>query len=219
MPTNKLFLAPLEPDRNYHICNRTNNGALLFRSDENRRYFLSQSEAFLSHLLDLYGWCLLPNHFHYQVKMKSEEYVKEQLLRIPKRRRTITQNGYLIGEKDFDQLATRAFTNLFISYSLATANQQRRKGNLFYREFKRTLIEDDQQFRNTMIYVHTNPVKHGIVDDFSTYQWSSWDEFANRKFSKIPREEVYEIFGNKQGFISSHFAHQDYLLEKRLYDL
>ena len=180
---------------------------------------MSQSEKYLSHLLDLYSWCLLPNHFHFQAKMKSEEYVREQLLRIPYKDRTITQEGFLIGERNFDELAVRAFTNLFICYSTATGNQHRRKGNLFYREFKRTLIEDDQQFRNTMVYIHTNPVKHGIADEFSTYEWSSWSEFTNRKFSKIPREEVYEIFGNKQAFIAAHYAHQDYLLEKRLYEL
>ncbi len=217
MPTNRQYLAPLDPGQMYHICNRTNHDTLLFRSDENRRFFLQQFDLYLSHLLDIYAWCLLSNHFHFQVQMKTEEYAYDHLLRVPPEHQTITQMRFLAGETDFNDLAVKAFKQFFISYSLAYCNQYRLKGNLFYREFKRVFIEDEHQFKNTMLYIHTNPVKHGITEDFRDYKWSSWSEYEVRKYSKINREVVYGIFGNKTGFLSAHIQHQEFLSQKILY--
>lgn len=212
MPVNKIYQAPLDPEKFYHICNRTNNHELLFRSDENRRFFLQQAEFYLSIILDIHAYCLLSNHFHFQVKMKSEEFVTGQILMIPKPLRTKSQKLFLKGKRSFSHLASKTFTRFFISYTISFNNKQNRQGNLFYKNFKRIEIENDEQYRNTMVYIHTNPVKHGIVDDFSTYKWSSWGEYTKKRHSTINREFVYEIFGSKKQFIEAHYTHQDYLI-------
>jgi len=180
---------------------------------------MQQFDHYLSYLLDPYSWSLLSNHFHFQVKMKSEEYAAERILRLPDNDQTISQKLFLAGKKPFHELASKAFSQFFISYSLSYHNQIRVNGNLFYKNFKRVEIENDNQFRNTMTYIHTNPVKHGLIEDFTEYEWSSWHEFTKKKFSAINREEVYEIFGNKQAFLNAHQLHQDLILRNKIFIL
>jgi len=61
----------------FHVYNRTNNKELLFRSEENRLYFLRQYHKYLHPFLDTFCWNLLPNHFHFLVRIKSAEAIKK----------------------------------------------------------------------------------------------------------------------------------------------
>lgn len=63
----KLF-----PDTFYHIYNRGNNKEKIFYKDSNYIFFLQKFDSYLSPYLDLYSYCLLPNHFHLLIKTKSE---------------------------------------------------------------------------------------------------------------------------------------------------
>ncbi len=67
MPT-----APLEPGIFYHLYNRGNNRETLFRYDENYRYFLALYARYAEPAFDTYAYCLLPNHFHLLVRVRSE---------------------------------------------------------------------------------------------------------------------------------------------------
>ncbi|MBL0131030.1 MAG: transposase [Chitinophagaceae bacterium] len=79
MPLAEKYLADLTEGNVYHIYNRTNNRELLFRSDENRRFFLQRFTHYLSPYLGTYCWCLLPNHFHFLIEVKSAEEIKKWL--------------------------------------------------------------------------------------------------------------------------------------------
>ena len=56
---------PLEEGQFYHIYNRGNNRERLFYSTENYLFFLRRYDEYL------YAFCLLPNHFHLLVRVKS----------------------------------------------------------------------------------------------------------------------------------------------------
>ncbi len=214
MPLNPHFHAPILPERNFHICNRTNNRELLFLTEENKRFFIQQFDIYTNHILQPFGWSLLPNHFHLQVKAKPVKEVMNRIIQLPEEKRTPTQNRFLLGEVTYDHLASKELKRFFQSYAMSLNNQFRRQGNLFYKRFRCVEIEDYNQFRNTMVYIHTNPVKHGLIADFTEYQWSSWHEFNHRGPSIIDRAEVYKIFGNKTAFLTAHQVHQEHLLEK-----
>ena len=70
-------LSPLIYDTYYHIYNRGVNGEDIFVEERNYDLFLRLYEKHLSPVTDLFGYCLLKNHFHVSVKIKSEEEIFE----------------------------------------------------------------------------------------------------------------------------------------------
>ncbi|MCF6359136.1 MAG: transposase [Cyclobacteriaceae bacterium] len=60
----------------YHIYNRANGNENLFRSDENYEYFLKKWGEYISDIADTYAYCLMPNHFHFLIKTKTEIELK-----------------------------------------------------------------------------------------------------------------------------------------------
>jgi len=173
MPIPEKYLADFEEKTTYHVYNRTNNGELLFRSDENMRYFLSNYHHKLSPFLNTWCWCLLPNHFHFLVSVKTRTPIRKYLQGKEQHLLTLTERKFLKEEINLSELIEHAFKNFFQSYALAFNKQHNRKGNLFYKPFKRVRIDTDDQFLQTVIYIHANAVKHGLTNDFTNYKWSS----------------------------------------------
>ena len=77
------YVANFVEDSIYHVYNRTNNKEPLFKTDENRFYFLRQYAKYLEPFLDTFCWTLLPNHFHFLVRVKDSDTIKEYLKTIP----------------------------------------------------------------------------------------------------------------------------------------
>ena len=69
--------SPLLYDTYYHIYNRGVNGEDIFVEERNYDLFLKLYEKHLSPVTDLFGYCLLKNHFHVSVRIKSEEEILE----------------------------------------------------------------------------------------------------------------------------------------------
>ena len=210
MPISEKYLADFEEETTYHVYNRTNNGELLFRSDENMRYFLSKYYQHTHHFLDTWCWCLLPNHFHLLVNVKSATSIKQHLLRKESHQLTITERKFLKDEITLSELIEHVFKRFFQSYALAFNKQHERKGNLFYKPFKRVRIETDDQFLQAVIYIHANAVKHGLTNDLTSYKWSSWHSVLSSAPTSLLRNELLDIFGGKERFIKIHNEQTDY---------
>jgi hypothetical protein len=69
--------SPLLYDTYYHIYNRGVNGEDVFFEERNYDLFLRLFEKHLSPVVDLFGYCLLRNHFHITTRIKSEEEILE----------------------------------------------------------------------------------------------------------------------------------------------
>lgn len=61
----------------YHIFNRGNNSQTIFSSIENYDYFLSKIEEYIKPYASILAWCLMPNHFHLMIKVKSDRLERE----------------------------------------------------------------------------------------------------------------------------------------------
>ena len=229
MPIPNKYLADFEEDNIYHIYNRTNNKEKLFLNDDNRVYFLKRYKEILSEFIDTYCWCLLPNHFHLLIKVKTEDAVITYLQSKPKTDLTITEKNFLTdrvvnlpkvdnpGSEQvnnpvvtFSELIEQTFKRFFQSYALAFNKQHNRQGNLFYRPFKRIRIEKDIQFTMAIIYIHANAAKHKLVKDFTTYLWSSWHSIISNLPTLILREEIIDWFGSLDIFIKTHKEMAEY---------
>ena len=63
----------LEVDNYYHLYNRSNSQELLFKNQDNYVYFLRKFKDRFDELMKVFSYCLMPTHFHFLVKVETEE--------------------------------------------------------------------------------------------------------------------------------------------------
>ena len=190
------FHIPLFPGGLYHVFNRANGSESLFRTNDNFRFFLHKYKAHISPVADTLAWCLLPNHYHFLVRVKSVGQLKEFYQ---------MQKGKAIeNESLLPAFVMQQFSNWQNSYAKAFNKVFNRKGSLFMDYLKRVEVNKDSQLGNTVFYIHKNPVHHGLVKNISDWHWSSLREYCNEQFSMIDNKEVMEWFGTIENFIQFH---------------
>ena len=202
MTTDKNATAPLEFDNYYHIYNRGNNRENIFYTQENYQYFLKKYDSYLSDYLDTYCFCLLPNHFHLLVRIKSHDHIAQQAKRDFK----------IVGKYEdmqTEQWVSERFRLLFVSYSKSINKQIGRTGSLLQKPFKRIKVDQDDYFTSLVWYIHNNPVHHGIHPDIETYPWSSFQRMLTDTPSKLMKEDVIAWFGSQENYIAFHRSTQD----------
>ena len=183
------FRIPIEHGKFYHIWNRGNNRENLFYSSHNYEYFIRLYAGYLDPVVETYAFCLLPNHFHLLVRIKSFLEVS------PAGETSNTRKSNPV---------SLAFQRFFTAYSQAINIQERRTGSLFEKPFKRLEINTTRQLANLVHYIHTNPQKHGIIDDFRQYPWSSYNRIIRDRPSKLKKEEVMNWFSTKENYVNYH---------------
>jgi len=183
--------APLQPGRYYHIYNRGNNCDDLFREERNYRYFLQVYARHIHPIADTFAYCLLRNHFHLLVRIKETWQVSKtcQVL-IP---REVSQH----------------FANLFNAYSKSINRAYGRTGSLFEKRFGRIEVTSDRYFLQLIFYIHFNPQKHGFIDDFRDWPWSSYRTLISGGYTKLNRTEVIDWFSGRQKFETFHRSQVD----------
>lgn len=196
MPIPARHKAPFAAGAFYHIYNRSVNGTRLFASEENYRYFLQQFHCYLGAVWDVYAFCLLPNHFHFLVRVKEEVQAKgsepsegSEPLMLPNE-------------------ITRRYKNFCLSYSHAYKKQMGIGTNVFSQHFKHILIDQDDYFTQLIFYIHLNTVHHSLQVDWQNYLWSSYRRILQKGTrpgaAATPYGRVLEWFGGPEQFIRYH---------------
>ncbi len=67
----------LQPDTFFHVFNRANGNEKLFRNDNNYRYFIRSWVKYTDPIARTYACCLMPDHFHALIKIKSEKVLTD----------------------------------------------------------------------------------------------------------------------------------------------
>jgi REP element-mobilizing transposase RayT len=169
---------PLQYNEAYHIYNRGNNGEDLFIEERNYRYFLRLYIRHVHPVVETYAYCLLRNHFHLLIKVKSEDEVSKP--------------------------PSQYFANLFNAYAKGINKAYDRTGSLFERPFQRIKVTDEAYFARLVTYIHVNPVRHGFVEDPSEWPFSSYDALRTTKPTRLRRRVVLDWFGGQEPFVSAH---------------
>jgi len=70
--TEPDYYAPFVTDHFYHVYNRANtNTDKLFFFENNYDYFLQKFNQHLSNYIEVWAYCLIPNHFHFLIRVKD----------------------------------------------------------------------------------------------------------------------------------------------------
>ena len=93
---------------------------------------------------------------------------------------------------------------MFNAYSKTINKKYSRTGSLFQKHLHRVEINEEKYFRNLTLYIHLNPEKHKIFNDFREYPYSSYKAYISDKPSMIKRDEVFQYFGDIENFIYNH---------------
>jgi len=215
---------PLKSDKFYHIYNHVVGNDAIFFNGENYIYFLKKFTEYVSPVANTYAYCLMPNHFHFLVQIKSEEEVFQFLKennKLPDEEITLTGfkdlSGGIAGIDFFSLHISKQFSNFFNGYSQAINKQQKRKGNLFIRSFKRKQISSEEHLKDTILYIHANPVHHGLTEKITDWKYSSYHSIISDKVTQLKRREVLELFNDIENFKISHQQiNQDLIRELEL---
>ena len=69
------YYPSMNPGEFYHVFNRGTNRENIFYKSGNSDYSLRKYAKYLLPVVDTYVYCLLPNHFHLLVRVKTLEEI------------------------------------------------------------------------------------------------------------------------------------------------
>jgi putative transposase len=182
---------PLEPEQFYHVFNHANGNDNIFRADKNYHFFLRLYSTHISGIVNTLAYCLMPNHFHFVIHIKSETELRNFYSK-KKKPETLEASGTLQG---LYKLNSQQFSNLFNSYAQAFNKVYSRRGGLFISNFKRRKVTSNEYLLNLIQYVHDNPVHHGFVEMTEDWKYSSYHALFSKKKTMLARSETLDLFG------------------------
>lgn len=128
----------------YHVMNRGSGRRRIFKTDEQRQYFLElladTTDRFQA---EWHAYCLLDNHYH--LMLRTPEGNLQRIMR--------HTNG----------LYTQFFNR-----------RERRDGALFRGRYKAILVDAEAYWLHLSRYIHRNPLEARMVKQLERYPWSSY---------------------------------------------
>jgi REP element-mobilizing transposase RayT len=163
----------LETNKYYHVYNRSNNKELLFRNRDNYIHFLSNYRKYLEEYLDTLAYCLMPNHFHFLIYVKSKEI----------------------------ETLKKKFGILLSSYTKAINKAFSRSGSLFQQHSKSKLLSDENNLLTVIAYIHQNPLRKNLVKNIENWEFSSYlDYIGIRNGTLVNKSFVRKKFNSTEKF-------------------
>ena len=206
----------LYPDTFYHIYNRGNNRENIFVEERNYRYLLERYTHYIEPVAATYAYCLLRNHFHFLVRIRSEE---EQEVIWKRGRQTNQTCGVSETPQVFvARVPSGQFSNLFNTYAKAINKAYGRTGSLFEGRFKRRPVKVQGDLIQMVRYIHRNPERHGFVDDYREWPYSSYQALVSERPTRTQREEVLDWFQGRRAFEEAHILEDETAIEYLVLD-
>jgi len=135
-------------------------------------------------LVDVFAYCLMPNHFHLLVSQKQD-------------------NGI-----------PKFMANFLNSYTRYHNLKHQRIGPLFLNQYQAVRIETEEQFLHVSRYIHLNPYSAYVVKkltELTSYPWSSFKEYIENKAPTICQtEKILQLFKTKSAYQQFVFDQADY---------
>ncbi len=128
--------------------------------------FLSRLVEKNNKRVDIFGYCLMPNHFHFLLKQ-------------------LIDRGITNFVADFSNSYTRYF-NI----------KHKRLGHLFQGVFKAVRIESDEQFIHVWRYIQINPVVSLVIKEteLGNYPYSSYFEYLSERKGVCNKKPILDYF-------------------------
>ncbi|RNI33139.1 hypothetical protein EFA69_01590 [Rufibacter immobilis] len=179
----------LEPGKFYHLYTSGNNGETVFVTQENYFYFLQLYRKYVAPFVNTFCYCMLPNHVHFLVQVKEEQYLfkpsemNQELLPVT---------------------VQRQLSHLLNAFTKAMNTRYGRSDSLFQKRFRRKEVTSEAYFTRLVFYIHFNPQHHGLIPDFKEWPYSSYHSLLSKSKTNLERNEVLSWFGGAHHFKLFH---------------
>ena len=95
------------------------------------------------------------------------------------------------------------FRHLNSKFGMYYRQRSRDIGYVFQKRFTSTIIQNDEYLRSAIGYLLRNPIRAGIVQDYTHYIWSSGRlYFSGEPNGIVDTGFVEELFGNRSNLIN-----------------
>jgi putative transposase len=189
-----MYIQPLIEGQYFHIYNRGVNGESIFKEKRNYYYFLQQYVFYCSEVFETYAYALLNNHFHLLV------YIKENV--------EVSKNN---GDGTIKLNASKQLSHFFNSYAQSINKANNRTRPLFESPFERKLVDDDSYITSLIYYCHYNPQLHEFVDDFKSWEFTSYQTILSNDNTLLASQKILDWFGGVAAFEKAHENRMDRL--------
>ena len=109
-----------------------------------------------------------------------------------------------VSETFIPKKPSQQYGNLFSAYAKAFNKTYDRTGSLFEHPFGRVPITSEAYLVRLVTYIHQNAQKHGFVDDFREWPYSSYHATLSQKATRLERDEVLGWFQGPKPFQDAH---------------
>ncbi|UCC39536.1 MAG: transposase [Candidatus Aminicenantes bacterium] len=131
----------------YHVLNRGNGKQEVFHKDQDFVVFIRiMKEAKKRYPLNIFAYCLMPNHFHIVLKPNRANHLSNWI-----------------------QL-------LMTSHVRRYHNHYQTNGHIWQGRYKNFIIQRDEHLLTVLRYVEANPIRAGLVSSARDWLWSSHNE-------------------------------------------
>jgi putative transposase len=161
----------------YHIMSRTALDGFPFgdvEKDELVKIIKKFSKLFF---VEVFGFCIMGNHFHLLIQMFPEHYYKDEDIR--KRCKAHYGEDFEVSNEQIvdyrGKLSNLANYMKEIKQAFSWYYNQRhnRRGTLWGERFKSVIVENGETLINCLAYIDLNPLRAGIVGRPEDYRWNS----------------------------------------------
>jgi REP element-mobilizing transposase RayT len=188
----------------YHIYNHAAGNENIFNSKKDYHDFLTKHFKYLSFVFETIAYCLMPNHFHFIVKVKSKEVVMQGILEDTSQAIILFRNG----KCDLNDLILDQYRRYFSSYALSYNFRNKHRGQLFLKRFKRVSLNEETRLQYQICYVHHNPIHHKFEKDYSSWKYSSYMSIIQSLKDSQITETANLYFDGEADFIGKHNSFQ-----------
>ena len=195
------YHALLKEGHFYHIYNRTNGHDLLFAERKNYNFFLEKWKLYLGNYTDTYAYCLMGNHFHFIIRVKSVDSAFKEAV---DKEQTVAARKFLANDSTVNNFLEDQFKRFFNSYAASFNKYHTRHGSLFQKRFKRVLISDKQVLLDKICYVHHNPIHHNFSDYYEGWHFSSFNAYLTQHKTSVQRVGGLSLFEGLPAFLLYH---------------
>lgn len=175
----------------YHIYHRGANGQRIFFDTENYYYFMRLIRKNAQRFqINVLAFCLLPNHFHFLLQPNLSGNLSTFMGRLQQ------------------------------SYVQAINKRYKRSGPLFYERFQDKHVPTERYEILVCRYIHSNPIKHRIVNDLNKWLYSNYFEFIGVRDREAHllgyREKFFPNAHDYVNFVAAYGTQEDKELEQWL---
>jgi len=188
-----------EPGKLYHVFNQGNNQQPIFFGRDNYIFFLNKMRLHLNNHCEIIAWCLMPNHFHWLIKV-SDDY--------PVANANEIQTDNMVTPVVYP--LNRGISTLLSSYTKAVNKSNNMSGALFRSRTKALLLNDEEQESDNyplicFLYIHQNPFRAGLVNRLDSWKFSSYKDYAGIRKGSLCNiklgKNLFELPASNEEFI------------------